>query len=211
MVSWFKQEFAKHIETEAEKLGIKPEDLLNREMQKVPAGSMGLVLQPYWSPLTHDPLSKGAIIGFSGQHGRAHVYKAIIEGIAYELRRLKEEIEQYSGQAIKELRVGGGGSQSDEIMQITADVFNLPASRVHTANLAALGAAIDAAVALKVYDGFSEAVANMVRIKDTFTPQAENVQIYDRLFNQVYKEIYSRLLPLYHKISEITGYPSVAG
>ena len=211
MVSWFKQEFAQHIEEEAEKLGIKPEDLLNREMQKVPAGSMGLVLQPYWSPLIHDPLSKGAIIGFSGQHTRAHVYRAIIEGIAYELRRLKEEIEEHSGQTIKELRVGGGGSQSDEIMQITADVFNLPARRVHTANLAALGAAIDAAVALKIYDGFSEAIADMVRIRDTFAPQAENVQIYDRLFNEVYKEMFSRLLPLYHKIAEITGYPNVVG
>jgi sugar (pentulose or hexulose) kinase len=51
----------------------------------------------------------------------------------------------------------------------------------------------------------------MVRIRDTFVPQAENVQIYDRLFNEVYKEMFSRLLPLYHKIAEITGYPNVVG
>ncbi len=209
MVSWFRKEFAKYEEEEAEKLNIAPEDLLNREMKEIPPGSMGLILLPYWHPRENEPLSKGAIIGFSGEHARAHVYRAIIEGIAYELRRLKEVMEEHAGSKIKELRVGGGGSKSNEIMQMTADIFNLPASRVHTSNLAALGAAIDAAVTLNIYHDFPEAVENMVRVKETFTPHAKNVKIYDRLFNEVYKEIYPALSPLYRKIAEITGYPKV--
>jgi sugar (pentulose or hexulose) kinase len=209
IVSWFKREFAKYEEEEAEKLNIPTEDLLNREIKEIPAGSMGLILQPYWHPRENEPLSKGAIIGFSGEHTRAHVYRAIIEGIAYELRRLKEVMEELSGSKVKELRVGGGGSKSNEIMQITADVFNLPASRMHTSDLSALGAAIDAAVTLNIYHDFPEAVDNMVRVKETFTPHAKNVKIYDRLFNEVYKEIYSALSPLYRKIAEITGYPKV--
>ena len=209
MISWFKKEFAKYEEEEAEKLKIAPEDVLNKEIEGISPGSMGLILQPYWHPRENEPLSKGAIIGFSGEHARPYVYRAIIEGIAYELRRLKEEIEKRSGSKIKELRVGGGGSKSNEIMQITADIFNLPASRVHTSNLSALGAAIDAAVTLNIYHNFPEAVDNMVRVKETFTPHAENVKIYDRLFNEVYKEIYPALSPLYRKIAEITGYPKV--
>ena len=209
MISWFKKEFAKYEEEEAKKLKIAPEDLLNREMKEIPPGSMGLLLLPYWHPRENEPLSKGAIIGFSGEHTRAHVYRAIIEGIAYELRRLKEVMEEHAGSKIKELRVGGGGSKSSEIMQMTADIFNLPASRVHTSNLAALGAAIDAAVTLNIYHDFPEAVGNMVRVKETFTPHAKNVKIYDRLFNEVYKEIYPALSPLYGKIAEITGYPKV--
>jgi len=209
MISWFRKEFAKYEEEEAEKLRIAPEDLLNREMKEIPPGSMGLLLLPYWHPRENEPLSKGAIIGFSGEHTRAHVYRAIIEGIAYELRRLKEVMEEHAGSKIKELRVGGGGSKSSEIMQMTADIFNLPASRVHTSNLAALGAAIDAAVTLNIYHDFPEAVDNMVRVKETFTPHAKNVKIYDRLFNEVYKEIYPALSPLYRKIAEITGYPKV--
>jgi sugar (pentulose or hexulose) kinase len=209
MISWFKKEFAKYEEEEAKKLKIAPEDLLNREMKEIPPGSMGLLLLPYWHPRENEPLSKGAIIGFSGEHARAHVYRAIIEGIAYELRRLKEVMEELSGSKVKELRVGGGGSKSSEIMQMTADIFNLPASRVHTSNLAALGAAIDAAVTLNIYHDFPEAVDNMVRVKKTFTPHAKNVKIYDRLFNEVYKEIYPALSPLYRKIAEITGYPKV--
>jgi sugar (pentulose or hexulose) kinase len=209
MVSWFKREFAKSEEEEAAKLKIAPEDLLNKEIKKIPAGSMGLILLPYWHPRENEPLSKGAIIGFSGEHARAHVYRAIIEGIAYELRRLKEEMEKLSGSKVKELRVGGGGSKSDEIMQITADVFNLPARRVHTSNLSALGAAIDAAVTLNIYHAFPEAVDNMVRVKEPFTPHEKNAKTYDRLFNEVYKKIYPALSPLYRSIAEITGYPKI--
>ncbi len=209
IISWFKKEFAKYEEEEAKKLKIAPEDLLNREMKEIPPGSMGLFLLPYWHPRENEPLSKGAIIGFSGEHARTYVYRAIIEGIAYELRRLKEVMEEHAGSKIKELRVGGGGSKSNEIMQMTADIFNLPASRVHTSNLSALGAAIDAAVTLNIYHDFPEAVDNMVRVKKTFTPHAKNVKIYDRLFNEVYKEIYPALSPLYRKIAEITGYPKV--
>ena len=209
MISWFRREFAKYEEEEAKKLGTEPEELLDKKLEDIPPGSMGLVLQPYWHPLENDPLSKGAIIGFSGEHTRPHIYRAIIEGIAYELRRLGEIIEKHSGCRIKEIRVGGGGSKSDEVMQITADIFNLPTSRLHTSNLSALGVAIDAAVTLKVYNNFNDAVDNMVRVTRTFTPRKDNALIYDRLFNEVYKEVYPALSPLHNKIAEITGYPKI--
>lgn len=204
MVSWFRKEFAKHEEDQAEKMGISPENLLDKEMSEIPPGSDGLILQPYWSPFAFDPSSKGAIIGFSGNHTRVHVYRAIIEGIAYELRRLMEIMQKYSGAKVEELRVGGGGSESDEIMQITANVFNLPARRIHTPHLSALGAAIDAAVALGIYESFETAVANMVRPEEKFIPIPKNVEIYNRLFNEVYKNIYPSLKGLYHKIYDIT-------
>jgi sugar (pentulose or hexulose) kinase len=209
MVSWFKKEFGKCEEEEASKLGVPPEAVLDKQLTDIPAGSMGLLVQPYWHPRENDPLSKGAMIGFSGEHTRKHVYRAIIEGIAYELRRLGELMVKHSGNAITELRVGGGGSQSDEIMQITADVFGLPAMRMHTGNLAALGAAIDAAVALGVRQSFPEAVERMVRVKSTFRPVSENVKIYDRLFREVYVRMYPALSPLHNRIAEITNYPKL--
>jgi sugar (pentulose or hexulose) kinase len=209
MVSWFKGEFGKREEDEALKLGVSPEVVLDKQLADIPAGSMGLLVQPYWHPRENDPLSKGAIIGFSGEHTRKHVYRAIIEGIAYELRRLGELMVKPSGSAISELRVGGGGSQSDEIMQITADVFGLPAMRMHTSNLAALGAAIDAAVALGIHKGFPEAVERMVRIKSTFQPVNDNTKIYDRLFKEVYVKMYPALSPLHNRIAEITNYPKL--
>lgn len=209
MVSWFRKEFGKREEEEALKLGLPPEVVLDKQLTDIPAGSMGLLVQPYWHPRENDPLSKGAMIGFSGEHTRKHVYRAIIEGIAYELRRLGELMVRHSGIPITELRVGGGGSQSDEIMQITADVFGLPARRMHTSNLAALGAAIDAAVALRVYKNFPESVERMVRIKTTFQPAEENTRIYDRLFREVYVRMYPALSPLHNRIAEIANYPKL--
>jgi sugar (pentulose or hexulose) kinase len=209
MVSWFKRQFGRREEDEALKLGITPEALLDRQTADIPPGSMGLLVHPYWHPRENDPLSKGAIIGFSGEHTRAHVYRAIIEGIAYELRRLGELIARRSGSSITQLRVGGGGSRSDEVMQITADVFGLPVMRMHTDNLSALGAAIDAAVALGIHDGFPQAVERMVRIKRAFQPIAENADIYDRLFREVYVNIYAALSPLHSRIAQITNYPKL--
>ena len=209
MVSWFKDEFGKREEEEALRLGLPLEVVLDKQLTDIPPGSMGLLVQPYWHPRENDALSKGAMIGFSGEHTRKHVYRAIIEGIGYELRRLGELMVKHSGSAITELRVGGGGSQSDEIMQITADVFGLPAMRMHTSNLAALGAAIDAAVALGIHKSFPEAVERMVRVESTFQPVDDNFRIYDRLFREVYVKMYPALSPLHHRIAEITNYPKL--
>ncbi|UUZ53606.1 hypothetical protein LP419_33585 [Massilia sp. H-1] len=117
---------------------------------------MGLMLQPYWTPgiKVPGPEAKGAIIGFGDVHTRAHVYRAILEGLAYALREGKERIEKRSGVAITELRVSGGGSQSDAAMQLTADIFGLPTARPHIYETSGLGAAIDAAVGLGLYPDF---------------------------------------------------------
>ena len=69
------------------------------------------------------PEAKGAVVGFGDVHTRAHVYRAILEGLAYGLREGRERCERRTGQRISEIRVAGGGSQSDAAMQITADVF----------------------------------------------------------------------------------------
>jgi len=209
MVSWFRKEFGKREEDEASGLGVAPEVVLDKQLTEIPPGSLGLLVQPYWHPRENDPLSKGAIIGFGGEHTRKHVYRAIIEGIAYELRRLSELMVRRTGNALTELRVGGGGSKSDEVMQITADVFGLPATRMHTSNLSALGAAIDASVALGIHKSFADAVNRMVRVKTTFQPSRQNARIYDRLFKEVYIKIYPALSPLHQKIAQITNYPKL--
>jgi sugar (pentulose or hexulose) kinase len=177
---------------------------------QVPPGSMGLTLQPYWSPGLKEPgpEAKGAIIGFGDVHTRAHVYRAILEGLAYALREGKERTERRSKVPITALRVSGGGSQSDAAMQITADVFNLPASRPHLYETSGLGAAIDAAVGLKLHPDFPTAVREMTRISDTFDPHPQHRDVYEELYQRVYRQMYRKLKPLYEEIRAITGYPS---
>ncbi|SFM25593.1 FGGY-family carbohydrate kinase [Marinobacter zhejiangensis] len=209
MVSWFKQQFGLREQKLAEARGIEPEALFDELVQAVPAGSMGLMLQPYWSPGVRNPgpEAKGSIIGFGDVHTRAHLYRAILEGLAYALREGKERIEKRSGVPIQRLRVAGGGSQSNAAMQLTADIFGLPAERPHTYETSGLGAAIDAAVGLKLHRDFKTAVANMTRVGDTFHPNPETSALYNRLYREVYLDMYPKLQPLYHKIREITGYP----
>ncbi|WP_410964401.1 FGGY-family carbohydrate kinase, partial [Salmonella sp. SAL4447] len=80
---------------QAREQGVEPEQLFDELVNGVPPGSMGLTLQPYWSPGIREPglEAKGAMIGFGDVHTRAHIYRAILEGLAYALRQGKERIE----------------------------------------------------------------------------------------------------------------------
>jgi len=209
MVSWFKKEFGLREQHIAEQRGIEPEQLFDELVNQVPAGSMGLILQPYWSPGVRDPgpEAKGSIIGFGDVHTRAHIYRAILEGLAYGLKEGLLRLEKRNGVKVKTLRVSGGGSQSDAAMQLTADIFGLPAERPHTYETSGLGAAIDVAVGLGIYNDFDQAITNMTRVGKVFQPNPERVKLYRRLFNEVYLKMYPQLQPLYKSIREITGYP----
>ncbi len=210
MVSWFKKEFGLREMQRAKELGVEPEALFDELVNSVPAGSMGLLLQPYWSPGIREPglEAKGSIIGFGDVHTRAHLYRAILEGLAYALRQGKEQIEKRSGSKITRLRVSGGGSQSDAAMQLTADIFGLPAERPHIYETSGLGAAIDCAVGLGLHPDFPTAIAAMTRVGQVFQPDPHAQRIYERLYKEVYQRMYKQLKPLYRSIREITGYPA---
>jgi sugar (pentulose or hexulose) kinase len=210
LVSWFKQEFAAAERALAAERGVSAESLFDELISAVPPGAMGLTLQPYWSPGLRDPgpEAKGAIIGFGDVHTRAHLYRAMIEGLAYSLRAGRELIEARLKHKLTRLCVSGGGSQSDGAMQITADVFNLPALRPAVAEASALGAAMLAAAGLGWYDSAAQASAAMAKSGACFEPEPANVRTYDALYREVYCPLYGRLKPLYRRIRAITGYPA---
>ena len=210
MVSWFLREFGHNEQRLAKERGVAPEELFDDLVNSVPAGSMGLTLQPYWAPglKSPGPDAKGAMIGFGGVHTRAHIYRAMLEGLAYALREGAERTSKRSGVPITEVRVAGGGSQSDAAAQLTADIFGMPVSRPHVYEASGLGAAIDLAVGLKLKASFESAVADMTRISRTFEPNLENHKLYDDLYRRVYLKMYDRLAPLYKEIQDITGYPA---
>ena len=209
MVSWFKEQFGHPERARAEVEGVEVEALFEELVAQAPPGSMGLVLQPYWSPGLRrpGPEAKGAVVGFGDVHTRAHLYRAILEGLAYALREGLERIERRSGQNVRELRVAGGGSRSDAALQITADVFGLPAARPHVDESSGLGAAIDAAVGLRLHPDFAAAVRAMTRTRGVFEPREPARSRYDALYRRVYRRLYDRLRPLYEEIRDITGYP----
>ncbi len=209
MVTWFKKEFGMNEERLATQRGVEAEELFDDLINSVPPGSQGLILQPYWSPglKVPGPEAKGAVIGFGDVHTRAHLYRSILEGLAFALREGAERSSKRSHVPINSLRVAGGGSQSKGAVQLTADIFGLPTSTPHVYETSGLGAAMDAAVGLKLHPDFETAVKEMTRIGQTVDPIAENHQIYDELYNRVYLKMYNRLKPLYDEIRDITGYP----
>lgn len=205
MVSWFKHEFGLREQVLADEQGTEPEALFDELVREVPPGSEGLVLQPYWSPGLRfpGPEARGAVIGFSDVHTRAHLYRAILEGLAYALREGAERTAARSGVPVRELRVAGGGSQSEAALQLTADVFGLPASRPHVYEASGLGAAVDAAVGAGLHTGFTSAIAAMTRVRDTFEPRPEAHTRYNELYHGVYKQMYRRLRPLYQFMQKV--------
>lgn len=209
MINWFKKEFG-HKEVElAKKLGKTAEELFDEMINDIPPGSMGLTLQPYWTPGVKIPgiEAKGAIIGFGDVHTKAHLYRSIIEGITYALKEGAMLTQKRNGVKIQKLRVSGGGSQSANALQMTADIFNLPVEKPHTFETSALGAAINCAVGLKLYPDFETAISKMCRIGEVYDPIPENRDIYHELYEKVYLKMYKRLRPLYGHIRNITNYP----
>jgi len=201
MLNWFAKEFGEKETLEAAIQNKLTLEVLNEEMLAIPPGSEGLVLQPYWGPGLSRPLARGAIIGFSDTHTRVHLYRAIIEGIAYELRAGLEYFESKRlHHKIQQIKISGGGSQSDAICQITSDIFGIPVSRVQTYETSSLGAAIAGFVGVNEFDSAISATKAMVRNKDTFMPNMENHKKYDYLFYKAYKKMYPKLRHIYKDV-----------
>lgn len=203
LISWFKKEFAEKEVKQAGELGISAEELLNERLKEIPAGCDGLLFQPYFTPNVTMPSARGAMIGFSDQHTRIHIYRAIIEGINFALIDGMRLMEKRAGHRFREICVGGGGSRSAEICQITADMFGLPVVRTQTYEVAGIGSAMTAFVGLGVFADYEKAVEHMVQKRDVFQPDEEQHKIYEELYQDVFKNIYGRLAPLYEKLNGI--------
>lgn len=203
LISWFKKEFAEKEVEQAKQLGVSAEELLNQRLKEIPAGCDGLLFQPYFTPNVTMPVARGAIIGFSDQHTRIHIYRAIIEGINFALMDGMRLLEKRAGYKFQEIHLGGGGSQSNEICQITADMFGLPVMRMQTHEATGIGSAMAAFVGLKAFCNFDEAERAMVHPRDVFGPDMKQHKIYQDLYEEVFHNIYGRLSPLYQKLYEI--------
>jgi len=185
-VGWFARNFAGDLAERAATEGRPIEALLCAEAEAVPAGSDGVVVWPRWSPTLQDPSEAGAILGLRETHSRAHLFRALLEGIAFDLRRGREILEQATGSKITELRIGGGGARSPLVVQILADVMNLPVLRPASEELSARGAALVAAAASGVHRGLGSAVAAMVPDAPRYTPEPAAVRTYDALYRTVF-------------------------
>lgn len=193
MVSWFRDNICRDLKEKAEKLGTAAEELMGAEAEKIPAGCEGLVVLPDWYAPRVRPGSKGVFLGFDERHTRAHMYRSILEAIAMDIKRSYDGMSKRTGCSISGIIIGGGGSKSPLVAQIISDVFNVPVTRTVEPETCSLGAAMCAAVGSGYYSDLYEAGDAMVKVKDSFEPNAENHKVYSRLCGRVLKRIYPSL------------------
>lgn len=193
---WFAREFARDLEAQALASGRPVEALLCDEAAAVPAGSDRLVTWPRWSPTLQHPDETGVSLGFRETHTRGHFFRSLLEGIAFDLKRGLQVLENATGRRISEVRVGGGGARSEIVVQILAEVLGLPVLHPPSEELAARGAAIVAAVGAGLHSSYDEAVRAMVPEAPTVTPSPDNAALYQRLFDRVYVPGLARWRPL---------------
>ena len=203
-VTWFKNELAHYEALLSKESGKLTEEFLDDAIRNIPSGSLGLIVHPYWAPPFHCDEARGSILGITMAHSRAHIYRAILEGLAYETKAGYDVIFEKTGIAINEIRVSGGGSNSDMVLSIIADVFQVPAIRMKQSESAALGAAICAAAGSGLFPSFQEGIEKMVHQKDRFEPNSENRAVYETMY-KCYQDFYPRVADLYRKTERIAS------
>lgn len=205
-VSWFRDELAREESEIARKSRKSPEEVLEEKIRDIPPGSLGLFVQPYWNPPFHrDDWARGLIMGFTLAHTKAHIYRAMLEGMAYEAREGLEAIEEISGAQVAEIPVSGGGSKSDTVLDIMSNVLGIPIVRMQVDESSALGAAICAAYGSGLVGSLEEGIDKMAHPAERFEPDPAKKAIYDKVY-ETYKEIYSRVTDLYRETSDLALY-----
>lgn len=202
-VSWFCEQFGPSIVKEAKQQNLSIEDMFNKEAQKIPAGCEGLITIHDWAPPAQAQFRKGVMLGFDGRHTRAHIYRSILEGIAFTIKNHVDKMARELGTPVERLVITGGGANSDLFMQIFADVFGVTARRNKIKGAAAVGCALNAGMAAGVFDSYDQAIRKMTRTGDSFNPVSDNHRFYSRLNQDVYKQANIHLDPLLKKLSPI--------
>ncbi len=204
-ISWFVEKFApdlRHLN-----LPLVPEEVLEAAAAKLPPGSAGLMLVPYWNNVMNpywDPAATGIVIGWTGAHGREHFYRAILEGIAFEQRLAGDAVMKATGVQLDAYYAMGGGSKSNLWCQIMADITRVPVVRLDTAEATCLGAGILAAAAVGWHTDARAAAAAMTHISQRFEPRHDVFAEYDRLYREVYVHLFPALRPYVDRLTELT-------
>jgi ribulokinase len=174
-------------------------DQLNAEAAAIAPGSDGLVVQDHFqgnrTPHT-DPRSRGAIVGLSLNHTRGHIFRAVIEGIAFGSELILETM-RANGYRPDEIVIAGGATRSDLWLQIHADISDVPLTLTRVPDAPALGSAILAAVAAGAYASIEEAAGRMVAVTRRIEPSKQGRDAYRGAY-EAYKRAYGSLAQITH-------------
>ncbi len=181
---WFRDQFG----------GGASYDALMKEAAEASAGADGLLWAPYLmgERTPHlDPNARGALVGLTARHLRAHVIRAILEGVAFSLRDTFTIFRDLDV-PVKSIRLGGGGARSSLWQQIQAEIYGMPVDLVAAEEGAAYGAALLAGVGAGVWRSVEAACERAVHVDKRVEPMAKNVELMNRRYEQ-YRKLYPAL------------------
>ena len=195
---WFRDQFGSGKDD-----GRDPYERLSDEAATVPPGCDGLLWTPYLmgERTPHlDPEARGALIGLTATHTRAHVIRAILEGVAFSLRDTFTIFGEM-GVPVHRIRLGGGGARSKLWRQIQADVYGHEVEVVEAEEGAAYGAALLAGVGAKIWQSVDAACNSVVRVANRTQPIARNVAVMNDSY-AAYRRVYAATREVYHPTAQ---------
>jgi xylulokinase len=191
---WFRDRFA----SASAAPGRDPYDQLTAEAASVPPGADGLLWAPYLmgERTPHlDPDARGVLAGLTASHTRAHVVRAILEGVAFSLKDTFTIFEEMNV-PVKRIRLGGGGARSPLWRQIQADVYGHEVEIVEAEEGAAYGAAILAGVGARIWPSVDAACDSVVRVVDRVQPNPANAAVMKSAY-AAYRRVYPAMKSIF--------------
>ena len=182
--------------------GTSFDDLL-APVTTVEVGAEGLLFLPYLTGerTPHpDPLARAGFVGLTLRHGKPHLTRAVLEGVAFGLRDSMELVKSAGLGNIRQVRLSGGGAKSPIWRQILADVLGQELVTVNTTEGGAFGAALLAGVGAGAWASVPEACAGIIKVVDRIEPQAAQVTAYNQLY-PLYRGLYPALKPTFDKVA----------
>jgi xylulokinase len=195
---WFRDQFVIAATQNGDGNSKDPYDTLTAEAAKVPAGSDGLLWTPYLmgERTPHlDGAARAALIGLTASHTRAHIVRAILEGVAFSLKDTFSIFEEMNV-PVKSIRLGGGGARSPLWRQIQADVYGHDVEIVEAEEGAAYGAAILAGVGAGVWPSVDAACQSVVRVRERIPVNERDAAVMSKAYDS-YKRVYAAAKSVY--------------
>lgn len=200
-LDWFDREFLEAERIQAAQRGCSIYEIISEEIEEIPVGSGGVIylplLQGERSPFVK-PEARGTFFGLGDWHKRAHLLRAVFEGVALSTRHNYESM--LKNEKLEVTYLSGGASKNDTWCQILADCTGNTMRVPSGSDSGSRGAAINAGVAVGVFKDHAEGVRKMVHIRKEFTPDAQRKAKYDQIY-EVYKELIKAAWPIWEKIS----------
>jgi xylulokinase len=203
---WYRDTVAQSEVQVAQTLGVDPYEIITREADRAPLGAEGLLFLPYLTGerTPHpDPTARGAFIGLTVRHTKAHLARAVLEGVSFGLRDSLEILKNMNV-SIGSVRASGGGARSDIWRQMQADIFGYPLTTMTADEGPALGVALLAGVGAGVYKNVEEACSTAVKITGTTSTQPEQVTAYAKYY-EVYRALYPALKGQFEELGKLVS------